>query len=226
MKMSEQHRDPRQQRPVADLADVEPADVVERHMVFRAFGLGGRAAPAARLRAGAAAAGLGSSGGAAVLTCRLSVNSLTRRSFAAGEGTDLISTSSGLVEPRRRLDVAHQRRDPRVRLRVADQRDLCAGLLHRPEVDPVGQLAHHLVEQVDRLGPVGLQRLDDLLSREQRLRLLAQLVDLLDLLVELGDLRLEQRVAALLVLDLRAEDHVHQQDDRQAEDREPDRQAR
>ena len=56
-----------------------------------------------------------------------------------------------------------------------------------------------------RLAAVGLQRLDHLLAREHLLDLVAQLVDLLDLLVVLGDLALEQRVAALLVLDLRAE---------------------
>ena len=46
------------------------------------------------------------------------------------------------------------------------------------------------------------------LRDEQRLRLLAQLVDLLDLLVELRDLVLEQLVAAFLVLDLAREDDV------------------
>jgi hypothetical protein len=42
---------------------------------------------------------------------------------------------------------------------------------------------------MDGFGPVGLQRLDHLLPGEERLRLLAQLVDLLDLLVEFRDLR-------------------------------------
>jgi hypothetical protein len=65
---------------------------------------------------------------------------------------------------------------------------------------------------VDGLGTVGLKRLDDLLAGQERLRLLAKLVDLLDLLVELGDLGLEQRIAAFLVLDLRVEDHPAQRD--------------
>ena len=75
-------------------------------------------------------------------------------------------------------------------------------LLQGAQVDAVGQLPDHLVEQVHRLGAIGLQRLDDLLARQERLRLLAELVDFLDLLVELGDLVLEELVAALLVLDL------------------------
>jgi hypothetical protein len=59
-----------------------------------------------------------------------------------------------------------------------------------------------LVEQVHRFGTIGLQRLDNLLARQQRLRLLAQLVDLLDLLVELGDLGLQQRVTVVLIVDV------------------------
>ena len=43
----------------------------------------------------AAGAALGSSGGAVCLSRAFSVNSLTRSSLAAGETTDLISTSSG-----------------------------------------------------------------------------------------------------------------------------------
>jgi hypothetical protein len=70
----------------------------------------------------------------------------------------------GLREPGRGLDVAHQRRHAGIRLRVADQRDLRADLLHRPQVDPVRQLPHHLVEKVHRFGAVRLQRLDDLLA--------------------------------------------------------------
>ena len=74
-----------------------------------------------------------------------------------------------------------------------------------------------------RFGTVGLQRLDDLLARQQRLRLLAQLVDFLDLLVELRDLFLEQLVAAALVVDARGDHHVNQADDRDAQDGKSDR---
>ena len=129
----------------------------------------------------------------------------------------------GTLQPGRGFDVAHQRGDACARLRVADERDLGAGLAQRLEIDPVGELPHHLVEQMDSLGPIGLQRFDDLLPREQRLRLLAELVDLLDLAVELRYLRLEQAVAAFLALDLPAECHVHEQHHRRPQDGEPDR---
>ena len=76
---------------------------------------------------------------------------------------------------------------------------------------------------MDRLGPVGLQGLDDLFPREQRLGLVAQPVDLLDLLVELDDLGGEQLVATVLVVDPGGNDHMAQADDCDAEDREPDR---
>ncbi len=72
------------------------------------------------------------------------------------------------------------------------------------------------------LGPIRLQRFDDLLAREQRLRLFAQLVDFLDLLVELGDLGLEQRVPAVLVLDPCRDDHMHQADHGHRKHREAD----
>jgi hypothetical protein len=115
----------------------------------------------------------------------------------------------GLREPGRGLDVAHQGRDPRVRLRVADQRDLGPDLAEQAQIDTIRKLPDHLVEHVDGLGAVGLQRLHHLLAREQRLRLLAQPVDFLDLLVELRDLFLEQLVAATLVVDARGDHHVN-----------------
>ena len=87
----------RQQRPVADIAEVEPAKVVEVHAVpFFAGGAGGFAP--AQPGAGPTS-GLTSGGGAARFNWNVSVNSLTRVSFsrAPGSGTDLISTSSGWV---------------------------------------------------------------------------------------------------------------------------------
>jgi hypothetical protein len=56
-----------------------------------------------------------------------------------------------------------------------------------------------------------------LLPRKYGLDLVAQAVDLLDLLVELRDLLLEEIVAILLVLDLLGEHAVDQRDDREAE---------
>jgi hypothetical protein len=47
------------------------------------------------------------------------------------------------------------------------------------------------VEQVHHLRAVGLQFLDDLLARQQARLLLVELVDLLDLLLDLGDLALQ-----------------------------------
>ena len=64
---------------------------------------------------------------------------------------------------------------------------------HRLEVHALGHLAHHLLEQVHGLRAVCLQGFDDLLAREQRLDLVAQLVDLGDVLVELLDLGGEER---------------------------------
>jgi hypothetical protein len=80
-----------------------------------------------------------------------------------------------------------------------------------------------LIEEVDGFGAVGLQRLDDLLARQERLRLLAKLVDLFYLLVELCDLVLQELVAALLGLDLGDEDHMDQPDSGKSQDRESDR---
>src|SRR4029077_4756130 len=82
------------------------------------------------------------------------------------------------------------------------------GLLDRPQVDAVGKLAHELIQEMHRLATIRLKRLDDLLARQHRLDLPAQPIDFLDLLVELGDLRLEERVTALLVVDPRSENAV------------------
>ena len=75
---------------------------------------------------------------------------------------------------------------------------------------------------MDGLAAIRLQRLDDLLARDHGLDLLAQPVDFLDLLVQLGDFRLEQRVAAVLVLDPGGNDHMHQTDDGYREYRQAD----
>src|SRR6185437_320507 len=129
----------------------------------------------------------------------------------------------GLLEPGRAFDVAHQRRDARVRLREADDLHLPVRLLDRLQIDAFRQLANELIEQVHRLVAIRLQRLDDLLARQHLLDLVAELVDLLDLRVELGDLRLEELVARVLVLDARGQHDVHEADDRHTEDRERDR---
>src|SRR4051812_5305150 len=124
----------------------------------------------------------------------------------------------GSTEPLRRLDVAHQRRDARVRLREAENLHPGAGLLDRFEGHALRRLLHELVEQVHRLRAVGLQRLDDLLPREKCLDLVAQLVDLGDFLVELADLALEERVAPLLHADALGVVAVHEPDDQYAHD--------
>src|SRR6185436_9772752 len=138
-------------------------------------------------------------------------------------GDQLDFDELGILEPGRGVEVAHQRRYPGARLRITHESDLGSDLLQRLQIDPARELPHHLVKHVDGFGPVGLQRFDDLLPGEERLRLLAELVDLLDLLVQLRDLGLEQGVATLLVLDLPVEDDPPQPDQRQTQERKPDR---
>ena len=74
------------------------------------------------------------------------------------------------------------------------------------------------------VGAVGLQGFDDLFPRQQRLGLLAKLVDFLDLLVEFGDLGLQQLVPAVLILYPRVDDDVNQRNHRHCQDRKADRQ--
>ena len=81
------------------------------------------------------------------------------------------------------------------------------------------KLAHELVEQMHGLVAIRLQRFDDRLAREHLLDLIAQLVDFLDLLVELGDLRLQQVIARVLVVDARSEECVTAGDDGNTEHR-------
>jgi hypothetical protein len=104
-------------------------------------------------------------------------------------------------EPLGAVDVAHERGDARARLRDAAHLDARAALLQIRQIDAFRQHAHELVEHVDDLGPAALQRLDDLHARDQRLLLLLEAVDLLDLLLERLDLRLQRLVARLLVRD-------------------------
>src|SRR6185503_13581209 len=66
---------------------------------------------------------------------------------------------------------------------------------------------------------VGLQLLDDRLAREQRLDLVLQLVDVGDVLVELLDLARQEVVAVVLHLDLPGVELVHEERDRDADDR-------
>src|SRR5581483_6087301 len=121
------------------------------------------------------------------------------------------------LEPGRTLDVAHERGDARVRLRVADDVDPQPLLHHGLEIHAFRRLLHQLVEQAHGLGAVGLQGLDHLLAREQRRDLLLQAVDLGDVLVELDDLALEEAVAVRLRFDLRGVQAVDREHDDGAE---------
>src|SRR3989442_10446711 len=125
----------------------------------------------------------------------------------------------GQLQRGRSLDIAHESRDARVRLRVAQQLDAQAPLPDRPKVHALGPLPHQLIEQVHGLRAVRLQRLDHLLAREQRLDLVLQLVDFGDLLVELGDLALQEFVAVGLDLDLGGVKAVHRDHDQDARQR-------
>ena len=74
-----------------------------------------------------------------------------------------------------------------------------------------------------RFRTVRLQGFDHLLPRQQRLRLVAEPVDFLDLLVELGDLGLEEIVAVVLIVDACRDHDVSQTNDGNSQDRQPDR---
>ena len=65
-------------------------------------------------------------------------------------------------------------------------------------MDALGHGVDELVEQMHDLGTRALQLRDDLHAREQALALALEARDLVDLLVELGDLRAQDLVAALL----------------------------
>jgi len=74
-----------------------------------------------------------------------------------------------------------------------------------------------LVKQMHRLCAIRLQGLDHLLAGEQRGNLVPQLLDLVDLLVELGDLALEERIAIGLVFDALVGHVPHRTDNRDAD---------
>ena len=70
-----------------------------------------------------------------------------------------------------------------------------------------------MVEQPDRLRPVGLQGFHNALAREQRLCLLFQFPDFIDLLVQLHDLRFQVLVAFDLVFDAPGKKDMYRDDD-------------
>src|SRR5262249_30231397 len=92
-----------------------------------------------------------------------------------------------------------------------------AGLLDRFQVDAVGHLLHQLLQQVHRLGAIGLEALDNLLACEERGDLGPQLLDLLDFLVETGVLLLQVFVSLALGGDIPCDGQVNSADDEQAE---------
>ena len=145
------------------------------------------------------------------------LNSFTRFPDLSGAATALISISSGFSRYGRGAEVAHQRRDARVRLRVARHVDLRTLLADALEVDALGQLAQELVEQLHGLRAVALEAFDHLFLGQQRGGFLADLADFLDLLVELGDLALHVGHVGLLLGDLLVEEEPDGACDEQAE---------
>src|SRR5262245_21136115 len=123
-----------------------------------------------------------------------------------------------ILQLRRGLEVAHERRHPRLRLGEAGNDDAAVGLPDALEVDAVRQLPHQLIEQVHRLGAVALERFHHALAREQRRGLLLELLDLGDLLVELDDLLLQVLVAAELHLVLLVQIGVDDEPDTEPDD--------
>src|SRR4029079_7468920 len=65
---------------------------------------------------------------------------------------------TGVLEVRGGLEVAHQGRYTRLRLRETRDRDLLPALAHRLEINSVRELAHQLVHEMYHLGAVRLQR--------------------------------------------------------------------
>src|SRR5882672_5010620 len=122
-----------------------------------------------------------------------------------------------VLKVRRRREIAHQRRDSRVGLRVAHHVDFQAGLLDRLEVDAIGYLLNQLLQHINGLGTVCLQALDDLLAREQSRDLGFELFDLLNLLVEPDVLPFEEFIAVALHGDISRNGQVHGPDDQKPE---------
>src|ERR1700687_1319598 len=85
-----ENHDRGKQRPVSGLADIQPANVVERH-ALPPLAAGAAGVPGAP---GALPGAPGAVGSVSRFTCRLRMNSLT---FCFSSGTDLISTNSGKV---------------------------------------------------------------------------------------------------------------------------------
>ena len=74
---------------------------------------------------------------------------------------------------------------------TAFELEAAAGLRDAGQVHAIGQLLRDLVEDVHDLGTRALQLLDDFHARDEARLVGLEAVDLLDLLVELGDLVLE-----------------------------------
>src|SRR5204863_3094803 len=93
-----------------------------------------------------------------------------------------------ILEVARGVDVAHERGNARRGLRDSFELDAAAGLRDAGQVYAVGQLLRDLVEDVHDLWTRALQLLDDFHARDEARLVGLEAVDLLDLLVELGDL--------------------------------------
>lgn len=82
------------------------------------------------------------------------------------------------------------------------------GLRDPGEEGAVRERAHQFIEDMHDLGSRALQLLDDVHARDETLLLRLEVVDLLDLFVEGGNLGFQPLVALLLARDHRAEQHV------------------
>ena len=103
-----------------------------------------------------------------------------------------------VIHPHRRIDVAHEGRDTRARLRDALNLELVAGFLDLRQIDALRHRLHQFIEQVHDFGPLALQFLDDFHARDQALLAILEILDVGDLRIELDDLLLQKIV--LLVL--------------------------
>ena len=93
---------------------------------------------------------------------------------------------------------------------VAGQIDFVAGLLECLEVNTVRQNAQHLIQQMHHVGAIALQFFHGILAHQQRLRLLAQFLDFIDLLVQHRDFLLQVSVAPFLIGYFAAEPGMHE----------------
>src|SRR5690606_30301643 len=106
--------------------------------------------------------------------------------------------------------------DPWVGLRAPLERELVPALLGGGQDHAVGDGAHQRIEQVDHLRAIGLQLLDHVLAGQQAGLLAVEFVDFGDPRLDLADLLLEVRVAAVLAVDLRVVVAVDQEPEDQA----------